>query len=128
MNHLIIQGIGLVWIILLTIINWKWFKLNWKTGPFFHLIFGSIWLAPVFIVGFVWQHDIWLVLLLILQRFVFFNPLLNIERSEPFFYLSTAQGKSSSWWDALEIKYASAYRDIWFFCLGSYFLLQFFIH
>ena len=87
------------------------FAANKSVGPLFHTIWAVIYFAPLLLIS--WFEASWvLALAFVIERFFFYNPVLNLIRHRPFFYLSV-KSDHPSWWDELEIKWRAAYPYVW---------------
>jgi hypothetical protein len=103
------------------------FIANKKINNSFHFWWACAYFIPAFYVALVMFDNWYLLAAFTAERFFFYNPLLNLMRNKTFFYLSTASGNSSSWWDRLEIKWKNIYPDIWVLSGILLITLQFFI-
>ena len=88
-----------------------------------HFVWGTI---SVLIIGmFFWvsMFNWWLAASLVMLRFVWFSPILNVLRhpAKSFFYINP---KGDSWIDR---KIYPIYRPLWFCCLIIFIVLQFFL-
>jgi hypothetical protein len=116
------QILFLILIIVITDIHARRFKANKPIGPLFHLTWGMVYAFPA--AFFAWQlGSWWLVWAGAVERFVFYNPVLNIWRTEKFFYIHS--GKNGSWWDDLELLWSRAYPWIWALAALAFIILQF---
>lgn len=109
-------------IIAITKIHADKFAANKPIGPLFHAIWTLIYFVPV--AFFAWRYCSWWLLIAgIIERFVFYNPVLNIWRGEKFFYIHS--GKNGSWWDDLELKWAKYYPYLWMVGFVGFIVIQF---
>jgi hypothetical protein len=112
----------LLMIVFITMIHAKRFNGNEPVGPLFHAVWAAVYFIPVAIL--VWKFDSWwLGIAALVERFVFYDPILNIFRGKPFFYLSTASA-NPSFWDKIEISLGKAYPYIWVFSVIIFIVLQ----
>ena len=101
------------------------FNRQLKTGKWFHILWGCVFTAAITFFWWITDKDYLFGCALVLEHFIFFNPLLNYFRKprKPFFYTSNA-GENPSWWDgALDKVYVPA----WCIALAGFIILQFFL-
>lgn len=122
----IIETLFLILMVVICLFHAHWFKANLKTGPWFHAIFAAIYIGPMIWAGWFWQHSWVLLVAIATLRFWVYNPLLNLMRGEPVFYLSV-NSKNPALWDRLELKYYHAYPYVWGLSLAGWVALQFFL-
>jgi hypothetical protein len=101
------------------------FKNNLPTGPLFHFFWSGLYFLLAFAYALIRYHSWALVGVFTLERFVFYNTILNVIRKEKFFYLHA--GKNGSWWDDLELGWAKAYPWIWAASALTFLIIQFFL-
>ena len=123
---MIIEAIFILLIVVVCLVHAWWFSRNIPTGVWFHFLFAMAYVVPMIWIGWFWQHNIWLVVALVALRFVLYNPLLNLMRDKPFFYLSV-NNSNPSWWDSLEIHWSNLYPYIWAGSIVGFIILQFMI-
>ena len=75
----------LLFIIWICITHARIFARNKPIGPLFHIFWAGIYMIPVIPIA-VFCHNWLIVCAVILERLVFFNPILNLIRDKPFFY------------------------------------------
>jgi hypothetical protein len=124
MGNIIIEAAACIWMAMICWVHAAWFVNNIKTGPWFHAVFGAVYAVPVIWIGWFWRHDLVLIVALVTERFVVYNPMLNLIRDKPFFYLSV-NNDHPSWWDELEMKYNHLYPFVWIASLILFVLIQF---
>ena len=110
-KFLIIEIIMMVMIVIVAIIHKDWFAANKPVGFWFHIGWAIPFSAFIAVVFFV-THNYLLTAALILQRFDFFNPILNLLRKEYLFYLGSAT-MTEAWLDRLLEIYNNSYPYIW---------------
>lgn len=110
-------------IIAVTCIHAHRFAANKPINGWFHFLWGLVYAAPAsfFILE---KHSWWLLLAFTLERFIFYNPILNIFRTEKFFYI-VADNSKPGFWDKIEVWWAGFYKYIWFLVLAGYIYIQF---
>lgn len=114
----------LVLIIVITWIHAKRFAQNKPIGPWFHFVWGCVYFIPV--IFFAWQlHSWWLAGAATLERFVFYNPILNYQRIPRMNWFYIHSGKNGSWWDDLELLWAKAYPWAWGLAALGFIIIQF---
>ncbi len=86
------------------------FAANKPVGPLFHTLWALIYLVPCAVIAAL-NSSWWLMVAFTLERFVFYNLILNIWRTKPFFYIHS--GLNGSWWDDLELKWSGVYPYAW---------------
>ncbi len=121
------EAIFLLFIISIAIYHAKRFAKNIPTGKWFHFLWACFF---GFIIAVMWwlSGKNWLLAgSLVIERFVFFNPVLNYFRKpqRAFFYLGA--GKNAGWQDRLLSLMRKAYPFIWGACLIGFIILQFFL-
>lgn len=94
--------------------NSKWFHILWAAA--FGGAIGIMWLIA--------DKDYLFACALIVERFVFFNPILNYFRKPrmPFFYVSNTV--NPSWWDGALDK---VYIPAWIIGTAGFIIIQFFL-
>ena len=126
MVYFIIESLFLFLIIVVTFVHEQWFKENLPTGPFFHLGFSLVYIVPMIWIGSSPQHSLFLTAAIAVERFSFYNPLLNMMREKPFFYLSV-NNTNPSLWDKIEIRWGKLYPLVWVLSLTIFIIFQFII-
>ena len=102
------------------------FAANKPISPLFHAMWTLIYFVPGTFLA--WRYSSWwLVAACILERFVFYNVVLNIWRfgwnAKKFFYIHS--GENGSVWDDLELKWASFYPFAWGIGMLGFIIIQF---
>lgn len=111
-------------IITITLIHAKRFAENKAIGVWFHFTWGCVYFIPAAFLC--WQMgSYWLAGAFCLERFVFYNFILNIIRKEKFFYLHA--GVNGSWWDDLELLWVKAYPWFWAASVLGFIAIQFYL-
>lgn len=112
-------------IAVITIIHANKFARNEKIGPWWHFWWGFVYGLPAVIFAY-FCRSWWLLGAFMLERFVFYNPMLNIWRHKYFFYIVASNSKPG-FWDKIELWWKGFYPYIW--CAGviAYIVVQFFI-
>lgn len=103
------------------------FKANIKISPWFHALWAGAYFIPAIVIGWFVCESWWLLSAFCLERFFFYNFLLNLIRHKPVFYLSTGSGKSASLWDKIELRWGAIYPIIWVLSGMLFGAIQFFI-
>lgn len=95
-----------------------------KTGQLFHMLWSLVFGALIVFMCWLMYWNYILAAALVLERFVFFNPLLNFFRRprKPFFYINSE--KNGSWLDRVLTK---VYKPVWVAGLAGLIILQFFL-
>jgi hypothetical protein len=95
-----------------------------KTGSAFHLLWATITGAIIVLVCWLAGWNYLLAGALAIERFILFNPLLNLMRKprKPFFYISS--GKNGSWMDRVLTK---VYEPACAIAVTGFIILQFFL-
>jgi hypothetical protein len=118
------QILFVILIIVITDIHARRFKANKPIGPLFHFTWAAVYFIPA--VLFAWHlGSWWLAGASAVERFVLYNPILNLIRGEKFFYLHS--GKNGSWWDDLELMWSRVYPWIWGLGVLIFIIIQFFL-
>lgn len=103
-------------------IHAKRFADNKAIGLWFHFIWGCVYFIPATFLA--WQmSSYWLAGAFVIERFVFYNPILNRMRGKAFFYLSV-NSQTPSWWDSIEIGWRNAYPYVWIFSCVAFMIIQ----
>lgn len=97
----------------------QWYKANKPIKWWWH----PLWVLPFLILpAMVWftDHDWKLVLIVLGPRVLFFSPILNLFRKQPFFYLH-GESNNGSWWDKqLEKLTPHIYEGLWYITTTLY--------
>lgn len=103
------------------------FDKNIPTRKWFHILWGCAFGAIIAPIWWLTEKNWLLAGSLIIERFVFFSPILNYLRHprKAFFYLGS--GKNAGWQDVLLNKLKKAYPFIWVACAIWFVILQFFL-
>lgn len=110
-------------LIAICIIHAKRFFENKAIGPWFHLLWGCVYAVPCVFLA--WRYHSWIMLgAFVIERFVFYNPTLNILRDEKFFYIVTDNSKPG-FWDKIEVWWGGFYPYIWGVGVLGYIIIQF---
>lgn len=101
------------------------FHQNIPIGKWFHFLWGCVYAAPS--AFFAWQmHSWWLLGAFTIERFVFYNPILNLIRQRKFFYI-VADNSKPGFWDKIEVWWANFYPYIWGLGVLAFIAIQFYI-
>lgn len=122
------EFIFLLMIIGITKYHKNWFAGNYRVGIWFHTLWGLVYYIPAAYLCIHVYSSVWLAVMLVSERFVFYNPILNIWRTKYFFYISVQSGKGSSLWDRIEIGWKGAYPYVWVVCSIAFVVSQFYLH
>jgi hypothetical protein len=124
----LLQIPALILILVITTMHAHRFNANKPVGPWWHLWWSCIYGIPCGIA--VWQFgwNWWLAGAFVLERFVFYNPILNFKRDprRPFFYI-TAKNSKPGFWDKIETWMAGFYPYTWGLGALGFITIQFFI-
>jgi hypothetical protein len=71
------------------IIHANIFARNRIIGPWFHFIWAAVYFIPLGAIAYL-NGSWWLAGVFIMERAVFYNPILNLIRQRPFFYQGSA--------------------------------------
>lgn len=101
------------------------FNRQLKTSKWFHFLWACVFGALIVFFWWISHKDYIFAGALVLQHFIFFNPLLNFFRKprKAFFYISNA-GPNPSWWDGVLDK---VYMPIWCVSVSGFITIQFFL-
>jgi len=77
--------LALIAIIGITSVHAHIFNENRKIGPWFHFLWAAVYFIPCGVIAYL-TGSYWLAGAFILERAVFYNPILNLIRQRPFFY------------------------------------------
>lgn len=103
------------------------FKENKKIGLWFHTLWGLVYFIPAAFIA-LEIYDSWFIMATFaLERFVFYNVILNKIRGLGIFYLSVASGEDASIWDRIEIWWGKWYEYLFFVFLALYIFAQFWV-
>lgn len=116
-------------IIAICMIHAHRFESNKPIGRWFHFWWGFAYAVPA--VFFTWRYEsVWLLIAFAVERFVFYNPVLNIIRfgweKDKFFYLH-AENSKPGLWDKIEIWWAGFYPFIWALGALALVIVQFYL-
>lgn len=115
---------ALILIVGITYWHSRLFAKNRKVSPLFHTLWAAVYIAPVIVEAIRYQSW-WLFIALTLERFVFYNPILNKWRGKFFFYLSV-NSLNPSLWDRLELRWVKAYPYVWVASFIGFIAIQFY--
>src|SRR4051812_49367455 len=108
--RMIYELLMLLVIVGITKIHADRFAHNRYVSPTFHFLWAAVYLLPCLVIA-VLSASVWLLIALLMVRFVFYNVILNVWRTRPFFYIHS--GVNGSWWDDIELKWSGAYPYLW---------------
>lgn len=118
------EAIFLVPIIAVALYHAYRFDKNIPTGKWFHFLWGAAFVIPIAVLWFLTGKNWLLAGALVLERFLLFNPALNLLRfhRQSFFYIH--KGKNGSWWDGFLSK---VYVPVWVGCAVGFIIIQLFL-
>jgi hypothetical protein len=120
----LLQIPALVLIYMIISIHSKRFEANKSIGPWWHLWWGFVYGVPTGIAAYL-CHSYALAWVFALERFVLYNPMLNLMRNESFFYI-VAKNSKPGFWDKIEVSWKGFYPYIWGLGFLGYIIIQFF--
>lgn len=124
----LLQIPALIIILIVTTIHANRFNDNKAVGPWWHLWWSLLYGIPCGIA--VWQFgwNWWLAGAFLLERFVFYNPILNFKRKprRAFFYTVSKNSKPGMW-DKVYVWFGKLYPYIWTLTVATFIAIQFFL-
>lgn len=119
------QILTLAMIIAITWFHKKRFDANKPVGPWWHFWWSCVYGIPAGVIA--WHyHSYWLAAAFVLERFVFYNWILNLRRGRAFFYVVSKNSKPG-FWDKIYTWFNKFYPYIWGAGVICYIIIQFFI-
>ena len=112
-------------IVLITWIHKKRFVANIPIDGWWHLRWGFVYGVPAIAIAW-WQHSWQLGVLFAIERFIFYDQVLNIWRKEKFFYIVATNSKPG-FWDKIKLGMGVFYPYIWGLIFVVYIYLQFIV-
>ena len=119
---------ALLIILIVTTVHANRFNDNKAVGPWWHLWWSLLYGIPCGLIVWHTGWNWWLAGACILERFVFYNPILNLKRNpRRAFFDVVSKASIPGLWDKIYTWFGKFYPYIWALGLAGFIAIQFFI-
>lgn len=110
-------------IVYITWLHMKRFKANIQIDAWWHLRWGFAYGVPAAAISW-WGHSWQLAVAFLIERFLFYDQILNLWRKEKFFYIVATNSKPGMW-DKIKMWLGPTYPFVWGLFVIGYIAFQF---